>query len=310
MTRRTEQDFLAWLRQHMPAVPRQCLGLGDDAAVLDWTGSDRCVVTTDLLAADTHFQMRDGPERIGRKSIAVNLSDLAAMAARPVAVFVSLLLPKNGGFSLAEKLYAGMLPLVTEFDAVIAGGDTNSWNGGLVINVTAIGDCPWGPPWTRRGGKPGDVILVTGELGGSSLGGHLDFTPRVRESQLLAETFSIRAAIDISDGLLLDLSRLASDSQCGAELFLDRIPVSAAAVELAQRTGGATPLDHALTDGEDFELLLCVTREAADEIQQRQPLAIPITEIGCLVDQPGLWSLAADGSRQELEPRGYQHGLS
>ena len=136
---------------------------------------------------------------------------------------------------------------------------------------TALGDCPWGTPWTRRGGNAGDVILVTGDLGGSSLGSHLDFTPRVRESQLLAETFSIHAAIDVSDGLLLDLSRLASDCQCGAELNLDQIPISAAAVQLARQSADAkTSLDHAMSDGEDFELILCASRETADEIQQHQ----------------------------------------
>ena len=307
----SELDFHRWLRENLPAIPRLLLGLGDDAAVLDWTRSDRCVVTTDLLAAGTHFRMLDGPVRIGRKAIAVNFSDLAAMAARPVAVFVSLLLPRNSGEELAKELYAGMLSVAAEFDTVIAGGDTNSWYGDLVISVTAVGDCPWGTPWTRRGAKAGDVILVTGDLGGSSLGAHLDFTPRVHESQRLAENFSIHAAIDVSDGLLLDLHRLTSECQCGAELTLDQIPISAAAVELAQQSAdGQTALDHALSDGEDFELILCTSRETADEIQQRQPLPIPVTEIGRLVEQPGLRAIAADGSRQELEPLGYQHRFS
>ncbi len=307
----SEQDFHRWLRENLPATPRLRLGLGDDAAVLDWSRSDRCVVTSDLLAEGTHFRMQDGPVRIGRKAIAVNLSDLAAMASRPVAVFVSLLLPRNSVEELAKELYAGMLSVAEEFDAVIAGGDTNSWHGDLVISVTALGDCPWGTPWTRRGGNAGDVILVTGDLGGSSLDSHLDFTPRVRESQLLAETFSIHAAIDVSDGLLLDLSRLASDCQCGAELILDQIPISAAAAELARRSADAkTSLDHAMSDGEDFELIFCASRETADEILQHQPLSIPVTEIGRLVEQPGLWGIATDGSRQELQPLGYQHRFS
>lgn len=304
----SEQDFHRWLRENLPAIPRLRLGLGDDAAVIDWTRSDRCVVTSDLLAQGTHFQLQDGPVRIGRKAIAVNLSDLAAMAARPVAVFVSLLLPRNSGEDLAKELYAGMLSVAAEFDTAIAGGDTNSWHGDLVISATALGDCPWGTPWTRCGAKAGDVILVTGDLGGSSLGAHLDFTPRVRESQLLSEKYSIHAAIDVSDGLLLDLSRLASECQCGAELILDRVPISAAAAELAKQSADVkTSLDHAMSDGEDFELIICTNRKTADEIQQHQPLSIPVTEIGRLVEQPGLWATAADGSRSELEPLGYQH---
>jgi thiamine-monophosphate kinase len=153
--------------------------------------------------------------------------------------------------------------------------------------------------------------LVTGSLGGSILGKHFDFTPRVREALLLHEQFDLRAGIDVSDGLALDLSRLAQESGCGAELDLNAIPVSDAAIELSERSAaGGSPLEHALTDGEDFELVLAVPRGDADRILAAQPLSIGIRCIGSFVESPGLWSVAPDGRRNALSPRGYEHSFT
>jgi thiamine-monophosphate kinase len=156
-------------------------------------------------------------------------------------------------------------------------------------------------PLTRRGGRPGDKLLVTGSLGGSIAGHHFDFTPRVREALLLHENFELHAGMDISDGLALDLSRLASESSCGAVIYTDQVPISAAASQLPDS------LQHALSDGEDFELLLAAPAEVADEIVRAQPLACGVTCIGELVAESGLWQRAAGGKRIPLEPRGWQH---
>ncbi len=181
------------------------------------------------------------PRRIGHKALAVNLSDLAAMAAQPLAAFISVALPKAGAERLARELFEGILPLAQRHGVAIAGGDTNTWTGGLVISITALGTVTARGPLLRSGARPGDRILVTGSLGGSILGKHLDFEPRVAEALLLAERYELHAGIDVSDGLSLDLSRMAGESGCGAVLDLLQIPVAEAAHALTARdTAGRT----------------------------------------------------------------------
>lgn len=144
-------------------------------------------------------------------------------------------------------------------------------------------------------------------MGGSLLGRHLDFTPRVRESLLLCRDYEVHAAIDVSDGLSLDVSHLATASGCGAELRTDAIPISPDAVQMAAGDGRSA-LDHALADGEDFELVLALPADAAAEAVARQPLDVPLTVIGRFVEEPGLWQVDPRGSRRPLAPRGFEHG--
>jgi thiamine-monophosphate kinase len=303
-----ESSFIAWLRTVSPPHPALGVGLGDDAAVLT-VGGGQLVVTTDLLTEGVDFLLAEhDPRRIGHKALAVNLSDLAAMAARPLGVVIALALPAQGGEKLARELYAGILPLAARYGVAIAGGDTNTWTGGLAISITALGIPSPRGPLLRSGARPGDRILVTGTFGGSILGRHFDFEPRVAEALLLADRYELHAGIDVSDGLSLDLSRLAAESGCGASLDLAQIPVSAAAAQLAAQTAdGRSALDHALSDGEDFELVLAVPPTVAEQILRDQPLAVPVTAIGEFVAEPGLWESSADGSLRPLVPRGYEH---
>jgi thiamine-monophosphate kinase len=302
-----ETQFIQWLRSHVGEHLRVPLGIGDDAAVLDLPPGKQWVVTTDMLMDGVDYHVGEHePSQIGRKSLAVNLSDVAAMGARPVASFVSVALPRQGGESLARDIYEGIFALARQFDTTIAGGDTNSWDGKLVINVTAVGEVAAGQAWKRSGARAGDQILVTGDFGGSILGKHFNFTPRVAEAQWLAENSRVTAAIDVSDGLSLDLSRVCQESGCGALLELASIPIAAAA---AMQSGGRSPLEHALGDGEDFELILAVAAEEADRLLAIQPLGVPLTRIGQFIAEPGLWSHSPDGSRVPLVPRGYEHRL-
>jgi thiamine-monophosphate kinase len=268
-----------------------------------------CVVTTDLLTDGVDFLIEEhSPRRIGRKALAVNLSDLAAMAAQPVAVLIALALPRIGGLSLAQELYEGLLPLAEEHQVIIAGGDTNVWDGPLVISITAIGKLTAHGPLVRGGAKPGDQIIVTGQFGGSILGHQFDFQPRIDEALLLHSQYQLHAGMDVSDGLSLDLSRLAIESNCGAVIEESLVPIAKAAVHLATSLDdGATPLEHALGDGEDFELLLAVPPNDAQRLLTDQPLDIPVTRIGEFIETPGLWRLLSSGERQELVPRGFQH---
>jgi thiamine-monophosphate kinase len=239
------------------------------------------------------------------------------MAARPLAAVISLALPRDrtaagASLDLAVALYEGLLPLAAEFDLAIAGGDTNTYDGPLVISATLLGEVTARGPLTRGGGQVGDWLLVTGELGGTVLGHAFDFTPRVREALLLHDRYELHAGMDISDGLALDASRLAAESGCGAMLFLDQVPVARAAYELAERDGetadrDACALRHAVGDGEDFELLITAAPPVAAEIMRDQPLPCPITRVGELVAERGLWERPAGGPRRPMEPVGWMH---
>src|SRR5436853_1489778 len=181
-----EFGYIDWLRRQTPADPRVLLGPGDDTAALALTPAAPCLVTTDMLLEGSCFLLADaGPRRVGRKAMAVNLSDIAAMAGRPVAAVVSVGLPRQGGRALAEELYAGLREVADAFDTALVGGDTNSWDGPLVIAATVLGEPTGRGPVRRSGARPGDWLFVTGPLGGSIRGHHLDFTPRVREALAL-----------------------------------------------------------------------------------------------------------------------------
>jgi len=305
-----ESDFLHWLREWLRPHPLLKIGIGDDAAVLATAGRSDIVVTTDLVADRVDFDLRtDDPRRIGHKALAINLSDLAAMAARPLAAVVALNLPRHGALKLATELYEGLLPLAERFHVVIAGGDTNSWDGPLVVSVTALGEVTADGPLTRRGAQPGDRIIVTGTFGGSILGRHLDVEPRIEDALLLNQRYTLHAGIDCSDGLSLDLWHLCEESRCGAVIDMDRVPIATAASELSkQHAGGFSPLDHALSDGEDFELILAIPPDDAKRMLADQPLeGVPLSDLGEFVAQKGLWIQGPVGARQPFSPRGFEH---
>ena len=304
-----EIEFVRWLNKTIPHDSRLTLGIGDDAAIVDFSQHSNFVMTSDLLCDGVHFIASETPfEMIGRKAVAVSLSDLAAMAASPIAVSISLLLPNNTEGSSSEQIIQGILSLAREYDFAIAGGDTNTWNAGLAIDVTAIGTKQRPSSFLRSGAQPGDSILVTGELGGSILGTHFTFQPRVKQALELDRQFSIHAAMDISDGLLLDLSRILEQSSVGARLELESIPVSAAAKKLEETRQEKSALSHALSDGEDFELLFTAPPSEAEKILNRQPIDVPITRIGRITAEPGMVGIDANGNETFLDPLGFVHG--
>jgi thiamine-monophosphate kinase len=302
-----EFDYIEWLRQKTPADPRVLIGPGDDAAGISLTPGVPYLVTTDMLMDGTCFRLAEaGPKLVGRKAMAVNLSDIAAMAGQPVAAVVSVALPQTGGRALAEALYLGMRELADSYKVAIVGGDTNSWTGPLVISVALIGEATARGAVRRCGARPGDRLLVTGPLGGSIRGKHLSFTPRVREALQLHAQVDIHAMIDISDGLSADVNHICEESGCGAVLHAEAIPIAADAHMIGDHR---SPLEHALTDGEDFELVFAVNAEDAQRLLTEQPIqGIALTAIGSCVDS-GLW-LETRERRERLEPIGYVHALA
>jgi len=305
-----EHSFIAWAKQRAARLPKVKLGIGDDCALIGADSVDSSqfdlAITTDSLCDGTHFILTEcGAQAAGRKLIAVNLSDLASMAATPVSVLLSLCLPKENSGDLAAGVFDGVYELAEKYRVSIAGGDTNVWNGPLVIHMTAIGKIPLGGTWLRSGASPGDAIVVSGTLGGSILGKHLSFEPRLELAAELRRLGLVAAATDISDGLGIDLLNVTVASKCGAEVWLDKVPISEEAKRCAQQSG-RSPLEHALGDGEDFELLLAVSQENLARLPAEIG-GIPLTHIGTFVSRTGLWSKDKTGVKQ-LAPRGYVHG--
>jgi len=301
---RMEHDFINWLRQRSTSSESLLVGPGDDAAVLSLP-SGNCVVTVDTLMEGVHFEFSScSPQQVGRKALAVNLSDLAAMAAKPVAAVLSLSLSRDSAGRISREIFQGFADMANQFGVAIAGGDTNTWEGALVVSVTAIGVVE-GQGLGRDGARPGDWVVVTGALGGSILGKHYDFLPRVEIAQRLADNYVVHAATDISDGLSMDLHHVCTESGCGAELELGLVPIADAARQLAS-SSGRTPLSHALSDGEDFELLLAIPPDQWKTIGE-DPVSEQLTRIGRFVDGSGLFQISPTGTKEPLQPRGFQH---
>ncbi|HMO34924.1 MAG TPA: thiamine-phosphate kinase [Gemmatales bacterium] len=300
-----ERTFIHWLRQQLAHDTHLEVPVGDDAAVCQWPHG-KLVVTTDMLLEESCFLLDAGPERIGKKAMSVNLSDMAAMAAKPRVAVISLGIPRDVSESWLQKLFQAMLRQAEAFETLIIGGDTNSWHGPLVINVTLIGQVTSQGPVTRTGAKPGDALLVTGPLGGSILGRHYDFTPRVNEALELHKSVALHAMIDLSDGLSTDLHHICASSHCGAELWADRIPVHPAAQQMPD---SRTPLEHALNDGEDFELLFALQQKEADVLLAKQPLqewGVTLSQIGRCTEDKAV--VLTDGEKTiPLESSGYEH---
>jgi len=299
-----EFEYISWLRARTPAHPRVLVGPGDDCAVLA-PGTRPQLVTTDMLMDGVDFVLADaGPRRAGWKAMAVNLSDIAAMAGVPVAAVVAVALPA-GERRLAEELYAGLRAAADAFAVPVVGGDTNAWAGPLVVSVTLLGEATDRGPVTRAGARPGDWVFVTGPCGGSLLGRHLAVAPRVREALALHAAADLHAMIDVSDGLAADLGHILAESRCGAVLSAAAVPVHPDAVARGRETG-KSPLDHALGDGEDFELVFTVSPADGERLLREQPVpGLALTKIGECVDQ-GLWIEDA-GTRRPLAPAGWAH---
>jgi thiamine-monophosphate kinase len=238
------------------------------------------------------------------------LSDIAAMAGQPVACVVSVALPRKNGFALGQGLMEGIVECADRFGVALAGGDTNTWEGPLVISITVLGEPTAKGPVLRSGALPGDWIMATGSFGGSIAGKHLDFTPRVAEALALHEAAALHAMIDVSDGLAADLWHILDESRVGAVLNAAAIPLSPHAIACRDER---SPLEHALADGEDFELLLTVSAADGQALLKAPPLidkvAIPLSHIGEIKAARDCHLKSADGKLTPLPALGWKHGF-
>lgn len=270
-------------------------GPGDDCAVLKFDRFRYQLFTCDMLVEDVDFTLSHNPYLIGRKAIAVSVSDIASCGGLPHHCLVSLALPRNTTIDFVDKLFKGMLSIAKKYNINIVGGDI-SRSRKITIDVSMLGIVQKRHLTLRSAAKIGDIIFVTGELGGSIRGKHLRFTPRLKEARFLVRNFKINAMLDISDGLSSDLGHILEESKNGAIIYEDLIPLSKQAASLKD----------ALYIGEDFELLFTLSRKEAKRLLKRGSRVF--TSIGEITDKKyGLRLVGKNGRERVIKPAGFRH---
>lgn len=273
------------------------IGIGDDMAMIKLPKAGSVLITTDMLLDGTHFDTKKTTlEKIGYKSMAASLSDCAAMATIPLAAVVSVALPKNFGEKNLKKLHAGILSAAKKYNCPLIGGDMTSWNKPLAVSVSMLSTPAKTKPLRRSTAKIGDVICVTGTLGGSLVKKHLEFQPRVKEALVIARA-GANSMMDISDGLSTDLNHICRLSKKGAILDVVKIPISK----------DAEHLQNALNDGEDFELLFTIPAKKFERLKKNWKFKIKLTAIGRITKGNSVKIKMSGRNLIDLVPAGYDH---
>lgn len=288
-----EDRLLEVLLAGLPQGRNVQVGPGDDCAVVQAPGArEFLLLKTDCVVEGIHYLASENPERVGWKALCRALSDIAAMGGEPLHALVNVFSPADKAVAYWTGFYKGLSKAAKRFDVGVVGGET-SRSPTAAASIMLVGRVEPGRLVRRSGGQAGDRLFVTGTLGGSLTGKHLDFFPRMAEGRWLAAHGYARAMMDLSDGLASDLPRLAAASHCGFELQSDALP----------RTRGCT-IQQALSDGEDYELLLAVPPRLTTRLKRGWKDNFPrtrLTEIGCLTE-PGTSSSAL--------PQGFDHFFS
>ena len=273
------------------------IGIGDDMAQIKLPKGNSVLITTDMLLDGVHFDTKKASlEQIGYKSMAASLSDCAAMATIPLAAVVSVALPRNFGAVKLKKLHKGILIAAKKYNCPLIGGDMTSWTKPLAVSVAMLSVPGKTKPVKRSTAKTGDVICVTGTLGGSIVKKHLKFEPRLKESLMIAQG-GANSMMDISDGLSTDLNHICRLSKKGAIVYADRIPISK----------NAKGLIAALNDGEDFELLFTIPQGKLGRLKKQWRFKIKLTVIGKIVAGSSVKIKMPYGKVAELLPAGFDH---
>jgi thiamine-monophosphate kinase len=289
----TEDRFLEELLQDLPQGRNVLAGPGDDCAVVQATGSrELMLLKTDCVVEGIHYLPEHDPARVGWKALCRAISDVGAMGGEPLHALITIFTPASAKVAYWKEFYKGLGKAAKRFGVGIVGGETTRAKHAAVA-VSLTGRVETGRLLTRSGGRPGDLLFVTGTLGGSLEGKHLDFTPRVAEGRWLGAHGAVRAMMDLSDGLATDLPRLAAASGCGFEIDSSALP----------KTRGCD-VERALTDGEDYELLLAVPPLRSDRLRRAWKEMFPklrLTAIGRLTEP---------GTSTSALPLGFDHFFS
>ena len=329
-----EAEIISRIRRRARATDQVLTGIGDDAAVLRHGAATDLIACCDLMAEGVHFRREwAAPRLIGYKALAVTLSDVAAMGGVARFAMMSIALPRTLPAGFIEELLEGIFELADSAGVSIIGGDTSSSVDSLFVDTSVIGECAAGRAITRKGAKAGNAIYVTGALGAASLGlslleqgarlanlagsdaraealmKHLTPAPRLKLGQAIGERGLATAMIDISDGLSTDLWHVLDESDCGAIIKADAIPIAGCVQRLATGDSKINTLRLALDGGEEYELLFTAPPENQTEIAElSEEFAVPVTAIGRIVADKGL-RLERDGSLEQVPPSGYEHRI-
>lgn len=296
------------------------LGIGDDAAALLPTPENLTLITCDMLLEGVHFDLSFcDPQSLGRKSISVNLSDLAAMGAKPRHLLLGIALPKQISLEFMDGFMAGVMEQAERFGATLVGGDTCASKAGVAISITALGEQRPELVLKRSGASAGDLVYVTGTVGDAAAGleelrkgvrtgrlvaRQLDPQPRVLAGVALAEARLASAMIDVSDGLLADLGHICELSGVGGRLDLSRLPLS----EEYRALSLEDPYAMALSGGEDYELLFCVPDGLGGEVEALfARLGLQVSRIGEITAGSGIALVDAEGKEYTTMRRGFDH---
>ncbi len=306
----TENTIVARLIRNLPGRPDVVMGAGDDCAVVRTARTARydTLLKSDPVIEGVHFEKAAPPRAVGHKALGRVLSDIAAMGGEPLWVVVDLVLRDARDARWATEAYAGLARLARRAGVAIVGGDT-SRGPARELHVFAVGRVPRGTAVLRSGARAGDALYVTGRLGGSLAGRHLRFEPRLNEGTWLRKHGWVTAMMDLSDGVGTDLPRLLTASRAGARLEQAALPISAAARGVSSRDGRPA-WQHALGDGEDFELLFTVrgARAAAFERAWRRRFRLTCNRIGTVTTRRGAVEFEDQyGNVGPLATRGYEH---
>ena len=306
-----EFDLISRLTKSLPANETVVAGAGDDCAVLDLGVPDKLILfKTDAVVEDIHFTHETPPEKIGRKALARCLSDIAAMAGTPTAALVTIALPKGFDAEFVAKIYDGLNELAEKYGVAIVGGETTTNPERILISISLLGLVERGKQILRSGARAGDAIFVTGELGGSLAGRHLDFEPRLAEARWLAAHFHVHSMLDLSDGLAGDLRHIIKAGNVGAEILKSALPISREAKLRARENSLAKPAAlAAMTDGEDFELLFTIASKDAVKLLDAWKKKFPHVKLSCIgkiVAGEGILLRDKSGSHK-LTAHGYEH---
>ncbi len=305
-----EDDITAWFAGQSNFSPsRFPIGIGDDMAAVRLDSDGLMLITTDMLLDGVHFELEKvGIRQAGYKAMAVSLSDCAAMATIPVGAVVSVAMPKGFGEKELKEFHEGIILAGKKYGCELIGGDITSWKGAgaFAVSVAMLSRPAANAPVRRDGAKAGDAVCVTGALGGSDSGKHLVFEPRVNEAIKIAGLVKLNAMMDISDGLSCDLARICRQSKVGAVVDAEQVPLSAEAMEKD------SPLDSAMNDGEDFELLFTLSQEQWVRLEELwdgdvEEGDVAITKIGTITDSVKMQIRDADGKVSDLKAKGYEH---
>jgi thiamine-monophosphate kinase len=291
-----EDHLIAELTRSLRLNSRVKIGPGDDCAVVKF-GKRWQLLKTDCIVEGIHFSKESPAVWVGWKALCRAVSDVAAMGGKPMDALVTIAVAPQAQLRWLRSVYSGLRKAAQRYEVNLVGGETSRSPGPVFISVALTGIVEKRRALLRSGGKPGDFLYVTGQLGGSIRGKHLRFEPRVAEALWLADHFTISAMIDLSDGLGSDLPRLAKASNTAFEIDRERLPLSK-----------GCSIEQAISDGEDYELLFAVTPEMAPALQERWSKkfpTLPLTQIGRLTE-PKLQKLNAPAFDQVTDS-GYDH---